>query len=178
MRRCRSDRRRSRSIAACRWTSRTLCSSKSKPTIASFRRATARKAFVRSTRSASRNLPGSDPLSASARRGEAMNIDVPIRADASDVTVAVGEDHGDIGDAVRRICAQFPGPYWRDLEAREAYPSEFVRALTQAGFLGALIPEEYGGSGLPLRAASVILEEIHASGCNAAACHAQMYIMG
>ena len=92
--------------------------------------------------------------------------------------VAVGEDHRDIRDAVRRICANFPGSYWRDLEAREGYPAEFVTALTQAGFLGALIPEEFGGSGLPLRAASVILEEIHACGSNAAACHAQMYIMG
>ena len=87
-------------------------------------------------------------------------------------------DHPEIRDAIRRICAGYPGAYWRDLEAREAYPTEFVQALTQSGFLGALIPEEYGGAGLPLRAASVILEEIHASGCNAGACHAQMYIMG
>ncbi len=72
----------------------------------------------------------------------------------------------------------FPGAYWRELEAREAYPTEFVRALTEAGYLAALIPEEYGGAGLPLRAAAAILEEIHASGCNAGACHAQMYIMG
>jgi acyl-CoA dehydrogenase len=94
------------------------------------------------------------------------------------VALPIGEDHADIREAVRRICEKFPGSYWRDLEAREAYPTDFVVALTQAGFLGALIPEEYGGSGLPLRAASVILEEVHASGCNAAACHAQMYIMG
>ena len=79
---------------------------------------------------------------------------------------------------MRRVCAHYPGAYWRDLEDRQAYPSEFVAALTESGFLGALIPQEYGGSGLPLRAASVILEEIHASGCNAGACHAQMYIMG
>ena len=95
-----------------------------------------------------------------------------------DVRVPLGEDFPDIRESVRRICADFPGTYWRDLEEREAYPSEFVQALTKAGFLAALIPEEYGGAGLPLRAAGVILEEIHASGCNAGACHAQMYIMG
>ncbi|MFA5915768.1 MAG: acyl-CoA dehydrogenase family protein [Burkholderiales bacterium] len=95
-----------------------------------------------------------------------------------DVSFALGEDFPEIRDSVRRICAKFPGAYWRELEAREAYPSEFVRALTEAGYLAALIPEEYGGAGLPLRAAAAILEEIHASGCNAGACHAQMYIMG
>ena len=94
------------------------------------------------------------------------------------VQLAIGEDYPEIREAVRKICEGFPGAYWRDLEAREAYPTEFVQALTKAGFLGALIPEEYGGSGLPLRAASVVLEEIHAAGCNAGACHAQMYIMG
>jgi acyl-CoA dehydrogenase len=108
-----------------------------------------------------------------------MNIETMIeRDDAGAVMLAVGEDFPDVRDAVRRICAKFPGAYWRDLEAREAYPTDFVAALTQAGFLGSLIPEPYGGSGLPLRAAAVILEEIHASGANAAACHAQMYIMG
>jgi acyl-CoA dehydrogenase len=95
-----------------------------------------------------------------------------------DVSVPLGEDFPEIRESVRRICTQFPGAYWRDLEAREAYPSEFVKALTEAGYLAALIPEEYGGAGLPLRAAAAILEEIHASGCNAGACHAQMYIMG
>ena len=95
-----------------------------------------------------------------------------------DVRVSLGEDFPEIRASVRRICASFPGAYWRDLEAREAYPAEFVKALTEAGYLAALIPEEYGGAGLPLRAAAVILEEIHASGCNAGACHAQMYIMG
>jgi acyl-CoA dehydrogenase len=104
--------------------------------------------------------------------------DVATRPESEQVALPIGEDHADIREAVRRICEKFPGAYWRDLEAREAYPTEFVTALTQSGFLGALIPEEYGGSGLPLRAASVILEEVHASGCNAAACHAQMYIMG
>ncbi|HEV2955855.1 MAG TPA: acyl-CoA dehydrogenase family protein [Xanthobacteraceae bacterium] len=104
--------------------------------------------------------------------------DVATRPEAEEVALPIGEDHAEIREAVRRICEKFPGAYWRDLEAREAYPTEFVTALTEAGFLGALIPEEYGGSGLPLRAASAILEEVHASGCNAAACHAQMYIMG
>jgi acyl-CoA dehydrogenase len=104
--------------------------------------------------------------------------DVATRPESEEVALPIGDDHAEIREAVRRICEKFPGAYWRDLEAREAYPTEFVSALTQAGFLGALIPEEYGGSGLPLRAASVILEEVHASGCNAAACHAQMYIMG
>ncbi len=95
-----------------------------------------------------------------------------------DVSVPLGEDFSEIRESVRRICADFPGAYWRGLEEREAYPTEFVQALTKAGFLGALIPEEYGGAGLPLRAAAAILEEIHAAGCNAGACHAQMYIMG
>ena len=104
--------------------------------------------------------------------------DVATRPEAEEVALPIGEDHAEIREAVRRICEKFPGAYWRDLEAREAYPTEFVTALTEAGFLGALIPEEYGGSGLPLRAASAILEEVHSSGCNAAACHAQMYIMG
>jgi len=95
-----------------------------------------------------------------------------------DVHFSLGEDYPEIRDSVRRICAGYPGAYWRELEAREAYPTEFVRALTEAGYLAALIPEEYGGAGLPLRAAAAVLEEIHASGCNAGACHAQMYIMG
>ncbi len=93
-------------------------------------------------------------------------------------TLPLGEDFAEIREAVRRICAGFPGAYWREREAREEYPEAFVRALTEAGYLGALIPERYGGAGLPLRAAAVILEEIHAAGCNAGACHAQMYIMG
>lgn len=99
-------------------------------------------------------------------------------AKLEDVRVALGEDFPEIRASVRRICANFPGAYWRDLEAHTAYPAEFVKALTEAGYLAALIPEEYGGTGLPLRAAAVILEEIHASGSNAGACHAQMYIMG
>lgn len=94
------------------------------------------------------------------------------------LSIEVGEDYPEIRESVRRVCADFPGSYWRKLEETEAYPTEFVKALTDAGYLGALIPETYGGSGMPLRAAAVILEEIHASGCNAGACHAQMYTMG
>ena len=99
-------------------------------------------------------------------------------APADEVHIALGQDYPEIRESIRKICANYPGAYWRDLEERIAYPTEFVQTLTQAGYLAALIPEEYGGAGLPLRAASVILEEIHASGCNAGACHAQMYIMG
>jgi acyl-CoA dehydrogenase len=94
------------------------------------------------------------------------------------VTLTLGEDYPEIREGVRRICADFPGAYWRGLDEREAYPSEFVQAMTDAGYLAALIPEEYGGAGLPLRAAGVILEEVHASGGNAGATHAQMYTMG
>jgi acyl-CoA dehydrogenase len=96
----------------------------------------------------------------------------------TEISVPLGEDFADIRDGVRTICADFPGEYWRDLDARDGYPEEFVRALTNTGYLAALIPEEYGGSGLPVRAAGVILEECHAAGCYAAACHAQMYTMG
>ena len=88
------------------------------------------------------------------------------------------DDIAPIREAVRALCAGFPGEYWRKLDRERAYPSEFVAALTKAGFLAALIPEEYGGSGLSMRAAAAIMEEIHASGCNGAACHAQMYTMG
>ena len=94
------------------------------------------------------------------------------------VSMPLQEDYTEIRESVRRICADYPGSYWRDLDEREAYPTEFVKAMTEAGFLSALIPEEYGGAGLPLRAACVILEEIHACGGNAAATHAQMYTMG
>jgi acyl-CoA dehydrogenase len=83
----------------------------------------------------------------------------------------------EIRAAVRELCAEFPGEYWRALEP-DRYPEEFVAALTEHGWLAVLIPEEYGGAGLSLTAASVILEEINASGCNSGACHAQMYIMG
>ena len=92
--------------------------------------------------------------------------------------MVLGEDFPEIREAVGRICKNFPGEYWRELDAERAYPSAFVNALTEAGFLGCLIPEEYGGTGLSLRAAAVILETVHASGGSAAACHAQMYTMG
>ena len=87
-------------------------------------------------------------------------------------------DYAAIRDGVARLCADFPGTYWRDLDSRRAYPEAFVEALSRAGYLSAMIPEEYGGSGLKLSAAATILEEIHRNGCNAAACHAQMYTMG
>ena len=84
----------------------------------------------------------------------------------------------DIREGVRKICDQFPNSYWQKLDSKRAYPSEFVKALTDSGYLAVLIPEEFGGSGLGLAAATAILEEIHKSGGNAAACHAQMYTMG
>src|SRR3954462_10086878 len=88
------------------------------------------------------------------------------------------DELGQIRESVRALCAGFPGEYWRTLDRERAYPTEFVGALTDAGFLAALLPEEYRGSGLTMRAAAAIMEEIHASGCNGAACHAQMYTMG
>lgn len=88
------------------------------------------------------------------------------------------DDYADIRDSVRALCAKFPGEYWRALDRERGYPTEFVAALTQAGYLAALIPEEFGGSGLTISAAAAILEEVHAMGCNGAACHAQMYTMG
>ncbi|MDB5900141.1 MAG: acyl-CoA dehydrogenase [Ramlibacter sp.] len=99
-------------------------------------------------------------------------------SETQSITMELGDEYPEIRESVRRICADFPGSYWRELDEKEAYPSEFVKAMTEAGFLAALIPEEYGGAGLPLRAAGVILEEIHASGGNAGATHAQMYTMG
>jgi acyl-CoA dehydrogenase len=80
--------------------------------------------------------------------------------------------------SVRALCANFPGEYWRRLDRERAYPEEFVAALTRAGFLAALIPEEFGGSGLSMHAAAAVMEEIQASGCNGAGCHAQMYTTG
>jgi acyl-CoA dehydrogenase len=88
------------------------------------------------------------------------------------------ENLAQIREAVRALCGKFPGEYWRALDRERAYPTEFVTALTKAGFLAALIPEEYGGSGLSMTAAAAIMEEIQAAGCNGAACHAQMYTMG
>lgn len=87
-------------------------------------------------------------------------------------------NYADIREEVRKLCADFPGEYWRKLDREAAYPAEFVKALSDAGYLAALISEEYGGSGLPLSAAAAILEEVQRAGCNGAACHAQMYIMG
>jgi len=87
-------------------------------------------------------------------------------------------DHQEIRDSVTRLCQDFPGEYWRKCDREQAYPTKFVEALTQAGYLGALVPEKYGGSGLPLSVGAAILEEIHRAGCNAGACHAQMYTMG
>jgi len=88
------------------------------------------------------------------------------------------DEFTDVRDGVRALCARFPGEYWRALDRDRGYPTEFVAALTEAGYLAALIPEDYGGSGLSLGAAAAILEEVHASGGNGAACHAQMYTMG
>ena len=88
------------------------------------------------------------------------------------------ELHQDLRNAVGELCRRFPDSYWRDLDREEAYPREFVKTLTDAGYLAALIPEEYGGSGLGIMEASIILEEVNRSGGNSAACHAQMYIMG
>ena len=87
-------------------------------------------------------------------------------------------DYPEIREAVRKLCEQFPGEYWRKLDREMAYPTEFVAALTRSGFLATLIPESYGGAGLSLSAAAAILEEIQRAGCNGAACHAQMYVMG
>jgi acyl-CoA dehydrogenase len=98
---------------------------------------------------------------------------MPIDFDPED-----GDPHQEIRAGVRKLCGQFPGEYWRRLDREAAYPADFVKAVTAAGYLSALIPEEYGGSGLPLSAAAAILEEIQRAGCNGAACHAQIYIMG
>src|ERR1700743_672332 len=94
------------------------------------------------------------------------------------MTTPEPDEFADIRDAVAKLCAQFPGEYWRKLDRERAYPTAFVDALTQAGYLSVLIPEEFGGAGLPLSGATAILEQIHHSGGNAGACHAQMYTMG
>jgi hypothetical protein len=88
------------------------------------------------------------------------------------------DEYADIRNAVAKLCAQFPGEYWRKLDREMKYPSEFVNALTEAGYLSVLIPEEYDGAGLKLSAAAAILEEIQRAGCNGGGCHAQMYTMG
>ncbi len=93
--------------------------------------------------------------------------------------IELGEQsYPEIRESVRRLCAEFPGAYWQALDRDRQYPTEFVQTLTREGFLSVLIPEEFGGSGLGLGAATAILEEIHRSGCNGGACHAQMYTMG
>jgi acyl-CoA dehydrogenase len=94
------------------------------------------------------------------------------------LTEAPGERYKEIREEVAKLCAGFPGEYWRRLDETRSYPTEFVSALTKSGYLAALIPEEYGGVGLPLSGAAVILEEIQRQGCNGGACHAQMYTMG
>lgn len=97
---------------------------------------------------------------------------------AEDVQVPFGADYPELREAVGKICLRYPSEYWRRLEDENGYPTEFIADLTEAGFLAALIPEEYGGAGLPLRAAAVILETINEHGCTASQGHAQMYIMG
>jgi len=88
------------------------------------------------------------------------------------------QDYAEIREEVAKLCAGFPGEYWQALDRDNAYPLDFVAALTESGYLAALIPEEFGGSGLPISAAAAILEEVQRAGCNGGACHAQMYIMG
>ena len=90
----------------------------------------------------------------------------------------MSDEYIEIREQVKKLCSQYPGEYWRELDTQRAYLTDFVRALTEAGYLSVLIPEQYGGSGLGITAASVIMEEIQKSGCNGGACHAQMYTMG
>ena len=92
--------------------------------------------------------------------------------------MTLAPNYDDIRDEVRKLCAEFPNEYWRKLDREMAYPTDFVKSFGDAGYLAALIPEEYGGSGLPLSGAAAILEEVHQAGANGGACHAQMYIMG
>ncbi len=99
-------------------------------------------------------------------------------AESPRATLDLGETFAEIRAPLRALCAEYPGAYWRELDRDRAYPTEFVAALTEAGYLAALIPETYGGSGLGIDAGVAILEEIQKAGCNAAACHAQMYTMG
>ncbi len=101
--------------------------------------------------------------------------------ETQDIEIGLGEDYPEIREEVRKVCADFPGEYWRKLEDQPpsgSYPTAFIEALTAAGYLAALIPEEYGGAGLPVRGGAVILETINATGCSACAGHAQMYTMG
>src|SRR3546814_11724050 len=94
------------------------------------------------------------------------------------MTIDIAESFPEIREGVRALCASYPGAYWRELDAKRAYPEAFVKELTEAGYLAALVPEEYGGSGLPLAAGCAILEEVQKAGCNGAAGHAHMYPMG
>ena len=93
-----------------------------------------------------------------------------------DISPETNEVIDEIRRSVAALCEKFPGEYWREQDRERAYPTEFVKALTDAGFLAVLVPEEYGGSGLPISAAAAVLEEIHKSGCNGGACHAQMIL--
>jgi len=95
-----------------------------------------------------------------------------------DLQMNIGNDYPDFREGVRKLCAHFPDKYWRDLDKAGEYPDAFVKAMGDGGYLSALVPEEYGGLGVPFRAAQVVLETVHAEGCNAAACIAQMYTMG
>ena len=116
--------------------------------------------------------PSASPtISLQANENRPMNDMSPIQSAASG-------NYAEIREEVGKLCARFPGEYWRKLDAERGYPTEFVQALTESGYLAALIPEEYGGAGLPLSGAAAILEEVQRQGCNGAACHAQMYIMG
>ena len=94
------------------------------------------------------------------------------------LAMTLEEDYPELRDGVRKLCAEYPAEYWRELDEKKAYPEAFVDAMGAAGYLAALIPEEYGGAGLPFRAAQGILQTVHEEGCSAMACHAQMYIMG
>jgi acyl-CoA dehydrogenase len=94
------------------------------------------------------------------------------------ISLALTDEQRALKAGVTEICRRYPGEYWRDLDSRREYPEKFVNELTQAGYLAALIPQEYGGAGLPIRDGALILETIHATGGSASACHAQMYIMG
>ena len=106
-------------------------------------------------------------------------IDMPDENKSIETSSLVQDDtNSEIRSSVAKLCQDFQGEYWRNLDREQAYPTEFVQSLTDSGFLSVLIPEQYGGSGLGITSASVILEEIHHQGCNAAACHAQMYTMG
>ncbi|MBZ0324711.1 MAG: acyl-CoA/acyl-ACP dehydrogenase [Alphaproteobacteria bacterium] len=97
---------------------------------------------------------------------------------AGGLSMSLEEDYPELREGVRKLCADFPAEYWRRLDKAEAYPDDFVDAMSAAGYLAALIPEEYGGAGLPFRAAQVIIQTVHEEGCNAGACIAQMYTMG